>query len=161
MHAALQHLNDPPTLCVWLQVELWRADLLSAVVELDSQGNVTQLGIKEQPVYSPQLLLGLPEGMLAGAHISSLLPTHGKSHVEALFTEGGLGAVPKGKGPGGRGKGGIKGFSRRRAVGPAQIVKLAHGTDGAEMELQVQAVVKQDIGTGASLFVLMHVVQPR
>ncbi|GFH20380.1 predicted protein, partial [Haematococcus lacustris] len=66
-----------------LMVELWRADLLSGILELDTQGNVVQLGVKEQPIYSPHLLLGYPASMLQGAAISALLPTVGKAHLEA------------------------------------------------------------------------------
>ncbi|GFH17198.1 uncharacterized protein HaLaN_13777 [Haematococcus lacustris] len=146
-----------------LMVELWRADLLSGVLELDTQGNVVQLGVKEQPIYSPHLLLGYPASMLQGAAISALLPTVGKAHLETLFTEGSMGKALGKPGVGRPGKGGMAkgGFHRRRAVGPLHHVKLLHGTDGAELELQVQAVVKQDVGAGCALYLIVHLEQPR
>ncbi|KAL6757143.1 hypothetical protein V8C86DRAFT_1716601 [Haematococcus lacustris] len=158
----------PPELL--LKVELWRADLLSGVIELDTQGNVVQLGIKDQPIYSPHLLLGVPTSMLQGAAIASILPVPrgnelgaGKAHLEALFTEGSMGKAAAKPGAGRPGRGGIArgGFTRRRAVGPVHHIKLPHGTDGAELELQVQAVVKQDVGTGCSLYLMLHVEQAR
>ncbi|KAJ9529670.1 hypothetical protein QJQ45_014402 [Haematococcus lacustris] len=146
-----------------LMVELWRADLLSGILELDTQGNVVQLGVKEQPIYSPHLLLGYPASMLQGAAISALLPTVGKAHLETLFTEGSMGKALGKPGVGRPGKGGMAkgGFHRRRAVGPVHHVKLLHGTDGAELELQVQAVVKQDVGAGCALYLIVHLEQPR
>ncbi|KAJ9530074.1 hypothetical protein QJQ45_023353, partial [Haematococcus lacustris] len=158
----------PPELL--LKVELWRADLLSGVIELDTQGNVVQLGIKDQPIFSPHLLLGVPTSMLQGAAIASILPVPrgnelgaGKAHLEALFTEGSMGKAAAKPGAGRPGRGGIArgGFTRRRAVGPLHHIKLPHGTDGAELELQVQAVVKQDVGTGCSLYLMLHVEQAR
>jgi hypothetical protein len=47
-----------------LKVELWRSDMLSGVLELDSQGNVVAAGLKDQPVFNPHLLLGTPPNML-------------------------------------------------------------------------------------------------
>jgi hypothetical protein len=53
-------------LCAGLQVELWRADRMAGVMETDAQGHITFVGVKSQPVYSPHLLLGLPEGLITG-----------------------------------------------------------------------------------------------
>ncbi|GFH22706.1 uncharacterized protein HaLaN_20213, partial [Haematococcus lacustris] len=146
-----------------LRVELWRADLQAGLMELDPAGSVVQLGMKGVPIYSPHLLFGLPAPMMQTAHITSLLPLPpGKAHLETLFTEGSMSkglARPSGRqGKGGMAKGG---FHRRRAVGPVHHVKLLHGTDGAELELQVQAVVKQDVGAGCALYLIVHLEQPR
>jgi hypothetical protein len=70
-----------------LRVNVWRSDLLSGVLELDAHGTIVQAGIKDQPVHDPSLLLGYPPGMLQNAALSSVLPLHGKQHLEALFTE--------------------------------------------------------------------------
>lgn len=70
------------------------------------------------------------------------------------------GAAGKGKGPQ---KGGLaKGhFVRRRTVGPLHTVRVTHASDGCELELNVQAIVKQDVGVGCSLYLVMHASQPR
>ncbi|GFH11726.1 PAS domain-containing protein, partial [Haematococcus lacustris] len=114
----------PPELQI--RVEVWRADVLSGVVELDTHGNVAQLGVKDQPVYSPHLLMGLPPTLMLGAHISSLISLSGRPHLEALFTEGALGRMPGKLGaPPRQGRGGIaKGaFNRRKTTGPLHYIK--------------------------------------
>jgi hypothetical protein len=55
-----------------LQVELWRADLMSAVLDVDAQGIVKSVGIKDQPVFSPHLVLGLPPRLIIGEMSASL-----------------------------------------------------------------------------------------
>jgi hypothetical protein len=70
-----------------LRVNLWRSDLLSGVLELDAHGNIVEAGIKNQPVYDPSLLLGYPADMINGMALSSVLPLHGKPHLDALFSE--------------------------------------------------------------------------
>lgn len=70
---------------------------MTGVLELDINGTVSTLGIKDQPVYSPHLLLGLPEPSLQGAQLSYLLPLGGKPHVEALFTEGSMASAKVGQ----------------------------------------------------------------
>ncbi|KAJ9529821.1 hypothetical protein QJQ45_022220 [Haematococcus lacustris] len=193
----------PPELQI--RVEVWRADVLSGVVELDTHGNVAQLGVKDQPVYSPHLLMGLPPTLMLGAHISSLISLSGRPHLEALFTEGALGRMPGKLGaPPRQGRGGIaKGaFNRRKTTGPLHYIKvlairhsgmhvagccaalsehkgrlrsagvccqvavlgsvqMVHGTDCAELELELQAVVKQDAGSSCSLYLLIHASQPK
>ncbi len=105
--------------------------------------------------------------MLVGASLSSILPLQGKNLLDALFTEGALGSSPAkaagAKVAGRAGKGGMRGGgnTRKRGAGPVHTVKLHHGTDGAELEITVQAVVKQDIGVGCSLYICLHVVSPR
>ncbi|GFH15678.1 uncharacterized protein HaLaN_11948, partial [Haematococcus lacustris] len=152
----------PPELQI--RVEVWRADVLSGVVELDTHGNVAQLGVKDQPVYSPHLLMGLPPTLMLGAHISSLISLSGRPHLEALFTEGALGRMPGKPGaPPRQGRGGIaKGaFNRRKTTGPLHYIKMVHGTDCVELELELQAVVKQDAGSSCSLYLLIHASQPK
>jgi hypothetical protein len=51
---------------------LYRADLATGVVELDSTGTITHS--TALPLYPPGLLFGAPEASLLGSHISSLLP---------------------------------------------------------------------------------------
>jgi hypothetical protein len=49
-------------------VELWRADLMAAVLDLDMHGVVESVGIKDQPSFNPQLMLGLPTDLIVGEH---------------------------------------------------------------------------------------------
>jgi hypothetical protein len=51
---------------IQFKVELWRADLLAGVLEVDSRGMVVSSGIKGMPGYEAHLLLGVPQGWLAG-----------------------------------------------------------------------------------------------
>ncbi len=106
----------------------------------------------------------------AGALLGTVMPFNGKTMMDAMFTEGGLGGKPGKAGacscmlgglllesplPCSHGraasaaahtsachacfagaKGGLRtGQSRRRTVGPQQLVKIQHGTDGADLEL--------------------------
>jgi hypothetical protein len=65
------------------------------------------------------------------------------------------GAKPGPKGALARGPAG-----RRKATGPLQTVRVSHATDGADLDLQIQAVVKKDMGHGATVYVLLHVATP-
>jgi hypothetical protein len=49
---------------------------------------------------------------------------------------------------------------RRKLAGPLQTVRVSHATDGADLEVQIQAVVKKDMGHGATVYVLLHVATP-
>ena len=134
------------------------------MLELDAQGNIVHAGIKDQPIYNPALLLGFPPALLAGVNLACVLPLNGKPHLEALFQEGliGMPVAAAKVGAGGKPKGALaRSTSRRKAVGPLQTVRVHHATDGAELELQLQAVVKQDVGAGCSVFVLIHAVAPQ
>lgn len=146
-----------------LRVHLWRADLLSAVMELDAHGNIVQAGLKDQPIFSPSLLLGYPTEMLLGAPLSSVLPLNGRPHLDALFTDGVIGRQIPGKPGAAKPKGGLaKGAGgRHKAIGPQQTVRVTHATEGTDLDLMLQAVVKQDVGSGASVFVLLHASQPQ
>jgi hypothetical protein len=53
-----------------------------------------------------------------------------------------------------------KGATRRKAIGPLQTVRITHASDGAELDLALQAVVKQDMGAGCTVYVLMHTSSP-
>lgn len=66
-----------------LEVDLWRADLLTGILELGPTGRVVH---KEQPpLYAPSLILGLPHEALLGQPASRLLPL-GDHTVAELFT---------------------------------------------------------------------------
>jgi hypothetical protein len=48
------------------KVELWRADLLSGVLEVDGQGVISLSGVKAMPGFDAHLLLGTAQQALAG-----------------------------------------------------------------------------------------------
>lgn len=118
---------------------------------MDASGMIQGQALKDQAhLYPTGLLLGLPNASLSRTHISHILPIGDRPLAEVLFTEGGLGAgpgvgAPPGgprSGPGGaaprRHRGGLKGSSRRRAVGPVQVARLRHATDEEDLDLHVQ-----------------------
>jgi hypothetical protein len=221
-----------------LKLQLWRSDLLAGVIELDAQGNVASLGLKDQATFNPHLLLGTPPSMLQGAQnvllsmaareqplapirahmnapcldgtitpnddklrrayagrsfttrafklhclkvngsfmlmcawhaagtpFSHIVPLQGKPLLEALFKEGAL-STPKaaaGKGSFKGTRGGLRNggqYSRKRGMGPVHTVDWLHGTDHTELVVTMQALVKQDIGSGCSVYILLHVPQP-
>jgi hypothetical protein len=68
-------------------VTAYRSDLVTGVVELDSNGVVTHS--TALPLYPPGLLFGVPESQLLGAHISTLLPqVTTATPLAALFEPG-------------------------------------------------------------------------
>ncbi len=115
--------------------------------------------------------------MAAGAHMAGLLPLHGKGLVDALFTEGSMlpkagvaagsgrhgGAAAAGAAAKGPARGALRtgaSHMRKRGVGPLHAVRLTHCTDYADLDVALQAVVKQDIGTGCSLYLIVHAASP-
>ncbi len=122
------------------RIELWRADLLSGVLEVDASGNVANSGfVKSLPVYSPHRLLGLPASLVQGTALAPLLgcAMDYSSLVNALFTEGGMSGRQSMTQRAGA-KGGLRSTHRqKKEVGPLHTIKLRHGLDGQELELQV------------------------
>lgn len=114
------------------RVELWRSDLLSGVIEVDSHGVIVpNTFVKEQPAYSPHLLLGMPESILHGAPLAAVLGVNQSyaSLVDNMFSEGGLSARNLLHSLRRIGKGGLRATKQKREVGPVHTVKLKHATD--------------------------------
>jgi hypothetical protein len=49
-----------------LKIELWRADLLAGLLEVDGHGIITSSGVKGIPGFDAHLLLGVPQNRLVG-----------------------------------------------------------------------------------------------
>ncbi len=61
---------------------------MTGVIETDALGHVTSTGVKHQPVYSPHLLLGLPDGLIIGGCC------RGRPQLLAALWWGVMGALP-------------------------------------------------------------------
>ncbi len=122
------------------RIELWRADLLSGVLEVDASGNVGNSGlVKSLPVYSAHRLLGLPATLVQGTALAPLLgcAMDYNSLMNALFTEGGMSGRQSMTQKAGA-KGGLRSTHRqKKEVGPVHILKLRHGLDGQDLDIQV------------------------
>lgn len=84
--------------------------------------------------------------------------------VDALFVENGLASAVSAVAGGRPAAGGMRhagAAGKKRGVGPIQTVRIPHGTEGIDLHIQVQAVVKQDIGVGCSMFILLHPFKPK
>jgi hypothetical protein len=55
-----------PSFSLYMQVELWRSDLMTGVLDVDLLGYVEATGIKGMPAYSPAIMLGLPTSSIEG-----------------------------------------------------------------------------------------------
>lgn len=68
-----------------VEVELWRTDLLTGVLELDAAGRVVPK--PAPPLYPAGLIFGLPHKALMSTHITDLLPVSGSGSgaVAQLF----------------------------------------------------------------------------
>lgn len=78
---------------ITLEINLWRADLITGVLELDSSGKV--VNTSEHQLNPPGLVFGTSNEQLMRKHISKLLPL-GNRPVADLF-EVGMGANKSGK----------------------------------------------------------------
>ncbi|KAJ9531692.1 hypothetical protein QJQ45_021837 [Haematococcus lacustris] len=127
-------IHGPST--VQLEVSLWRADMLSGVMELDSSGKI--INVSEHKLYSPGLLWGVPSDTLVRKHISKLLPLADRPVVD-LF-EPGLGAYKAGAIRSKLKKSDKPVDGRLQKPGRVNLVKVKHLMDGAELELSVQVI---------------------
>lgn len=130
-----------PTLNVFLvlQIQLWRAELVTSITELSGSGQV--LNSKEMALYPAGLLLGVPGSSMRGSHISKYLPTLTGYPTNALFTQNGLlGHAPFAPSKGQAAASGSKRSSSHKAetVGPVHHVRIQHQNDHAELQLTVQ-----------------------
>mmetsp|Transcript_29309 Transcript_29309/g.64857 ORF Transcript_29309/g.64857 Transcript_29309/m.64857 type:complete len:2212 (+) Transcript_29309:218-6853(+) len=141
--------KGPPE--VILEVHLWRADLLTGLMELSGAGEV--LPAHHLQLYPPGLLFGVGSDNLVKKHIRQLLPLGGRP-VSDLF-EADLGASKLAAK-----KGALKGKKGRNVTslkpGAVSIVRTHHMTDGEELVLRVQAVHKQ----GGGIWLVLHSEKP-
>jgi hypothetical protein len=75
-----------------IQVELWRADLCTSVIQIDREGRmVTPEHEEVAQLYPPDLILGLPTAALVDQHIGKALPALTGRPLSDLFVVGSLG----------------------------------------------------------------------
>ncbi|PNH09202.1 Tiny macrocysts protein B, partial [Tetrabaena socialis] len=148
----------PLTLGLCLEVELWRADLLSGVLEVDEKGKVLRADAT-CPLGQSGLLLGAPPLTLVGTSLANLLPLP-PGGVEALIElapmAGGVALGPDGKAVM---RGGLKQRKpiKHKASEPI-VVTACHQSDGCAVELRVQAVRRA--GPEGSAYVVLHFARP-
>lgn len=140
-----------------LEVGLWRADLASGVIELDSQGNV--VSACDFKIYPPGILFGVPSDKLVNKHISKFLPPAEGASVADFFTDGFGGSSVSDSGMG-KPRGLLKmAGSRRTAAGPVNVMRVRHLTDGRDIKLAVQAVPKASMSAG--IYLVLKPVDPQ
>ncbi|KXZ56448.1 hypothetical protein GPECTOR_1g400 [Gonium pectorale] len=114
---------------VVIRVSLWRADLLTPVVELDSAGAI--VGMVGEELAPPGLLFGVPTSAMHSRQLHSFLELQDRS-VAGLFQD-----------PGTARRGGLKTTAKEaNKIGTLREVTGRH-IDGQRLELSLQAVVKE------------------
>ncbi|PNH03659.1 Tiny macrocysts protein B [Tetrabaena socialis] len=144
-----------------LEVELWRADLLSGVLEVDENGKVLRADATCSLGQSG-LILGMSPSMLLGSSVADLLPLP-LGGVEVLFEH----SRPTAGIAGGTfddktalvARGGLKQRkSTKRKVGEPIVLTARHQGDGCAVELWVQAVRRA--GPAGSAYLVLHPARP-
>ncbi|KAJ9513849.1 hypothetical protein QJQ45_020929, partial [Haematococcus lacustris] len=154
--AALGALRD-----MEFEVELWRADLLTGVLELDAEGLV--VNTDANPLCSAGLIFGSAPTALMGSHISQLLALERRVTASDLFhTLPQTITVDRGRAGGASLPGGLRGSMKRREtksskVGVEHRLHCRH-LDGREIDVSCRAVQKQ--GDGQHAFIVLHVPTP-
>lgn len=139
------------------EMELWRADMLSSVVEVDANGNMVPPDASEpiNPMCPAGLATGAGLSSLKG-HISRLLPAFkGRSSIAELMSAFG---DPNANPIKASMRGGRQGAKVQQISG-VQAVKVLHQGDSALVNLTAQIVLKKGINNRA--FVVMSVDQPQ
>ncbi len=87
--------------------------------------------------------------------------------MNALYTEGSMASRYRGAGAASHApKPGLRGGLRqaagkqRKGPGPKHMATLVHAADGMDLDVEVQAVVKQNLGASASLYVILRNANP-
>ncbi|PNH04175.1 Tiny macrocysts protein C, partial [Tetrabaena socialis] len=138
-----------PSLCI--EVELWRADLLSGVLEVDNTGKVLRVDAT-CPLGQSGLILGSSVSALLGCSMADLLPLP-PGGVEALFD------LPGPSGEAALQRGGLKQRkSTKRNISAPTILNTRHQGDGCAVELRVQAVRRA--GPVGSAYLVLHPAHP-
>ncbi|PNH12261.1 Tiny macrocysts protein B [Tetrabaena socialis] len=136
-------------------VELWRADQLSGVLEVDHQGKVLRAD-STCLLGQSGLVLGAATSTLLGCSVADLLPLP-PGGVEALFDP--ITAAGGFAGPSDAPRGALKQRkSTKRKVGEPVVMTVRHRSDGCAMELRVQAMRRS--GPMGSAYLLLHPASP-
>ncbi|KAG2430819.1 hypothetical protein HXX76_009795 [Chlamydomonas incerta] len=132
-----------------IEVELWRADLLTGVVEVDERGRVLRIDPTDD-LGQAALVLGAAKAELTGCNINSLLPL--PQGVPGLFSGDGLGP--------GQLRGALKSRTRDRNKQASGVNTLSgrHMGDGCGFAVSVQAVKRS--GHHGTTYVIMRPFEP-
>ncbi|GAX73349.1 hypothetical protein CEUSTIGMA_g802.t1 [Chlamydomonas eustigma] len=138
-----------------LEVNLWRADMLTGIIHLDKEGTV--LRVSEMPMCQPGLIFGVDNDAFIGLHVGSLLdgmkgrkaadlflPNFGKSLKSKI--RGGLKALREGDG------------GERKLPGAVNILTQQHSVDGDDLTITVQAVRSK--GYKKEVCIIFHTLKP-
>ncbi|GIL45014.1 hypothetical protein Vafri_2438 [Volvox africanus] len=161
-----------------LRVNLWRSEVLAGVLEVDGQGEV--VNVAHAKLHQAGLLFGLNTNQLARMRLSRLLrmppaDAHASATV-ALFQAPALGSTSTGTTGGANLQAGksvasgtvgssaavrtaLKSNRKPQKVGPLQLL-TGHHTDGAPLELAVQAVVKEGFAMAGRTLVFVKFRNP-
>ncbi|KAG2488180.1 hypothetical protein HYH03_013321 [Edaphochlamys debaryana] len=114
-----------------VEVELWRADLLSGVVEVDEKGRLIRKDANS-PLTHADLVLGLPATALLGVPAAEVLP----------LPPGGVAALLDNASGNQEVRGGLKrnGSARASKAGQPVVLPSRHAGDCCGIELRIQAV---------------------
>ncbi len=142
------------------QIDLWRADSMVGVVEVDMSGNIVSTGVPDQPFYEPHTLFGCPPGRMIGTPLSNWLPIRDNMKPSiALFTEGALSSTGAVAGTAKKG-GGMKSRAVKSPVGPPHTPRIPHHADAADLDLRVTAVSKGAPGASNTYVILRFSATP-
>ncbi|KAG2445087.1 hypothetical protein HYH02_008954 [Chlamydomonas schloesseri] len=137
-----------------IEVELWRADLLTGVVEVDERGRVLRIDPTDD-LGQAALVLGASKADLNGCNINSLLPLPQGGFL-SLYNAGGPGAG----GPGGPLRGALKSRKKNREKEASAPCDLAakHMGDGCVTSLRLQAVKRS--GHYGTYYLMLRPAEP-
>lgn len=133
-----------------LEVTLYKSELLTGVLHLDSQGTIIDQPGRLQ-LYPPGLLLGVDLSALAGHHVSKVVPQMKGRPLNDIFLLNSGGIEQK--------KGGLKGFRGTMAEKSATtIITTSHLFDEEGLQLELQPIRAANPKNG--VYVVMHLFKP-
>ncbi|KAG2432647.1 hypothetical protein HXX76_008987 [Chlamydomonas incerta] len=142
-----------------LEVELWRADLLGGVLELDARGRVSRVDPHDS-LGQAGLVLGSPTGGLLNVNIATMIPLP-PAGAAALLTAPPPAADTAGSRAAPMLRGALKhrsgdAGSRAGVVGPPLVLTARHAGDRCEIQLRLQAVRRTGADGGMYVVVRPH-----
>ncbi|KAJ9517430.1 hypothetical protein QJQ45_016809, partial [Haematococcus lacustris] len=135
-----------------IELHLWRADLLSGLLEVESNGRVCNTNVNK--LCPPGLVLGCASDNLVQRSVASFLPL--ANGLGELFSE------PARAGSKGPVKSLLKSdnlFRTDKMVGPVHTLNVRHMGDGADLELSVQIVRR--VPPYRNFYILLHPLAPQ
>ncbi|KAG2430818.1 hypothetical protein HXX76_009794 [Chlamydomonas incerta] len=145
---------EEPAPALYIEVELWRADLLTGVVEVDERGRVLRIDPTDD-LGQAALVLGAAKAELTGCNINSLLPLPAGGFL-SLYNAGGAGAG----GAGAPLRGALKSRKKNRDKEASAPCTLAarHMGDACVTSLRLQAVKRS--GPYGTYYLMLRPEEP-